>query len=179
MTLLCPKLKWPLLFSGHANPSWPWTWPFSGVRFHLVSWWRALYGPPALVDPDGQTSDCKVDGAHRQTGARCTMPGLSGTLTGDASWGSGCPPRPPPWRKRPVKDTEWRTRWGMGNTWNAPNGDNVLFFFFFLQCLSLKHSDWALIFWPKRLWDDWACVFVCWYRWRLWGWRVIKCASTE
>lgn len=68
---------------------------------HLRSWVRT-----------GKNSDCKVDGAHRQTGGRCTMPGLSGTLTGDAdaSWGSGCLPRLQPWWKRPVKDTEKRIR---------------------------------------------------------------------
>ncbi len=45
-------------------------WPFSGVGFHLVSWWRALYGPPALGVWTSKTLDCKVDGAHMQPGKR-------------------------------------------------------------------------------------------------------------
>lgn len=32
--------------------------------FHLVSWWRALYGPPALGVWTSKSSDCKVNGAH-------------------------------------------------------------------------------------------------------------------
>jgi len=90
-----PNWKWPLLFSGHTKHH------LGRVAAHFQElgsisspWWRALYGPPALFGLDehkwlrgGRSTHIQGSGA---------MPGLSGTLTHNASWGGGCPPRARP-----------------------------------------------------------------------------------
>lgn len=76
-------------------------WLFSGVWFHLVCWWRPLYGPPAHRLSVSKTVIARWMEHIRSQGSG-TMPVLSGTLTCGASWGSGCPPRLQtwPWCKR-------------------------------------------------------------------------------
>lgn len=68
--IIRPQIEMTVAILWAHKPILAMAWPFSGVGFHLVSWWRALYGPPALRVWTSKNSDCKVDGAHTQPGKR-------------------------------------------------------------------------------------------------------------
>lgn len=91
-SIIVPQIEMTVAILWAHKPILAIAWPFSGVGFHLVSWWRAFYGPPVLGVWTSKTLIARWM-EHTCSQGNGTLSGLSGTLTHDTSWGSGTPPR--------------------------------------------------------------------------------------
>lgn len=94
------RLKWLLLFSGHANPSWPWHGQFQEFGSILSADEELWMGHLRTGSRQARTAIASWMEHIRSQGSG-TTPGLNGTSTHGASRGPGCPPRlqQRPWRK--------------------------------------------------------------------------------